>query len=187
MHLNRHFCGQRSSHKWTLYRATKAVQNLSHRIHFQNTYFSTGNDSLTKGSLGLIRHNALLKHCPIIKKHFSYSCWHFIQCLFFSFGCHCTWHLLSVGEKVAKNPENMSKLRKGPHCLDLCVCPTLSAWALLPGSAGSRGHGPRRAPPECDYRLPRWCFFPVAPSIHSLKPCCPGAPSALSLMLSKGT
>lgn len=129
----------------------------------------------------------LLKLCPVNKNHFSFSCWQFIQCQIF-FGWECTWLLLAVCcWEVSQTRLKMSKWRTGPHCIDLCVCPTLSVWALLPGSAGSRGLGPRRAPPECDYRLPRWCSFPVAPSIHSLKPCCPGAPSAPSLMLSEGT
>ena len=71
-----------------------------------------------------------------------------------------------------------------PVCM--CMC-TWSAWAPRPGSAGSRGPVPRRAPPVCGCRRPRWCSCPVAPSTRSLMPCCPGAPGAQSLTWSADT
>lgn len=88
--------------------------------------------------------------------------------------------------------ENISKpTMRRSVCVHVCMCvhpcPTLSVWALQPGSAGSRGLAPRQVPPECDCRQPRWCSCPEAPSIHSLTPYCPGAPGAQSLMLSEGT
>lgn len=80
-------------------------------------------------------------------------------------------------------PQNISQLTI------LCVypCPTWSVWALQPESVGSRGPVPQQAPPECGCRQPRWCSCPVAPSIHSLMPCCPEAPGAQSLTWSGGT